>query len=441
MLLKNLADKKILILGLGKEGIDTLKFLRKSFPRKILGVADRLKIKDLRFQIKDKRIKWHLGKNYLSAIRDYEVIIKSPGIPIHLPEVERAFEGGKITSPTEIFFNNCAGKIIGVTGSKGKGTTSSLIYEILRKGGIKTHLIGNIGNPVLSHLLKNKPNVAYVYEVSSHQLYRLKNSPHVAVLLNISPAHLDYFKSFPEYVKAKINIVRHQNRWDFLIYNSEDRIVKKIAQTSKAKKIPVSTIDYALKKIIKKVRKIPLIGKFNLLNIAAAVAVGKLFQISDKDIVKTLQDFKPLPHRLEFVGKYRRIKFYNDSLATVPEATCRALEALGSRVQTLITGGFDSHLDYQKLAKKILKVKIKTLILFPPTGKKIWNNVLNNSKKKGKLPKHFFVRNMKEAVKTAYHETDEKNICLLSCASPSFGIFKDYKERGDLFKKYVKMLA
>ncbi|GAH95557.1 unnamed protein product [marine sediment metagenome] len=260
MILEDLKNKNFLVLGIGREGIDSLKFLRKLFPKKILGIADRLKIKDLRLRIKDKRTRLHLGKNYLKALKDYDVIIKSPGIPIHLPEIEKAFKEGKVTSQTEIFFENCPGKIIGVTGTKGKGTTSSLIYRILKEGGFKVHLIGNIGKPVLSTLFfKVKANDIFVYELSSHQLYNLKKSPQVAVFLNLFAAHLDYYKNFREYVNAKANITRYQTNRDYLIFNSQDKFVKKIAKSSRAKKIPIPTNLGVIKNI-----RIPLIGKFNL---------------------------------------------------------------------------------------------------------------------------------------------------------------------------------
>ncbi len=426
MKLEELKNKKILILGLGKEGMDNFKFLRRLFPNKVLGLADRKEFSKL--IKKDKKIRLHLGKNYLKAIKKYDVIIKSPGIPILLPEVERALKQGKITSQTKIFFENCPGTIIGITGTKGKSTTAALIYKILKDAKLKTHLIGNIGKPVLSYLgnpfdklrARAKENDIFVYELSCHQLYNLKKPagrqagvPYIAVLLNIYPEHLDYYKSFKEYIKAKANITRWQTKNDYLIFNSQDKIVREIAKNTKAKKIPIK-------------------GKFNLLNVSAAKEVGKIFKISSKEIAKSIKSFKPLPHRLEFVGIYKEIKFYNDSLSTIPETTIAALDALGKDVQTLILGGYDRGLDFKKLGKRIARSKVKTLILFPETGKKIWISV--TSKKRFKA---FFVNNMKEAIKFAYQHTEKGKICLLSPASPSFGIFKDYKERGNLFKKYI----
>ncbi len=417
MKLNELKNKKILILGFGREGQDTFGFLRKIFPKKVLGIAD--KNSRLKFQkSKLKRIRWHFGKNYLKALKDYDVIIKSPGIPIHLPEVEKAFKEGKITSQTDIFFNNCPGKIVGITGTKGKSTTASMVYKILKRGGIKAHLIGNIGKPVLSSLFKVKKNRIFIYELSSHQLYNLKKSPPVAVFLNIYPEHLDYYRNFKEYARTKANITLYQTKNDYLVFNSKDKLIKEIARKSKAQKIPIQ-------------------GKYYALNKEAAKAVGKIFKIPAKTIAKAISEFKYLSHRLEPVGTFRGITFYNDALATIPEATMEAMDALGDRVETIILGGFERNIDFKNLAKRVLESKIKNVILFPTTGKRIWQEILRQAQNRG-LPKYFSADNMPEAVKLAYQQTKKGKICLLSTASPSFSIFKDYKEKGNLFKKYVK---
>jgi len=413
MKLNELKNKKILILGFGREGRDTFFFLRKLFPNKVLGIADKLEILELKY----KNIKLHLGKDYLKDLKDYDLIIKSPGIPIHLKEIEKAFKEGKITSQTEIFLENCPGKIVGVTGTKGKSTTASLIYEILKNAGFKVYLLGNIEKPVLSYLLKARKGDIFVCELSSHQLYNLKKSPQIAVFLNVYPEHLDYYKDLKEYAKAKANIAIHQSKNDFLIYNSGNKIVREIVKKSKARKIAVK-------------------GEYYDLDRKAAEAVGKIFKVKDSIISKTIKNFKNLPHRLELVGTFKGIIFYNDALATIPEATMGAIKTLGDRVETIMLGGFERNIDFKNLAKKILKSKIKNVILFPTTGKKIWQEIVK-LKSRG-VAKHFFVNNMKDAVKLAFENTGKGKICLLSTASSSFSIFKDYREKGDLFKKYVK---
>jgi len=440
MKISDLEKKRVLILGFGREGRDTFRFLRKMFPKKTLGIADiKYKIQDTRYKIQN--VRWHLGENYLKALKSYDIIIKSPGIPFKI--LPRSVLG-RITSQTEIFFENCPGKIVGITGTKGKSTTSSLIYEILKREaassrrakGVKTYLIGNIEKPVLSYLAKAKPDDVYVYELSSHQLYNLKKSPHIAVLLNIYPEHLDYYRNFKEYAQAKENITKYQTKRDFLVYNSTDRLVRKIAKKSKAKRIPIRGEYYSLDK-------------------AAAKAVGKIFKVPSKIIDNAIKNLKHLPHRLELVGIFKGITFYNDALATIPEATIGALDTLGDRVETIMLGGYERNIDFKNLARKILESKIKTVILFPTTGERIWQSIRQAQDKAfrriqgKKLPKHlvvsriepFFVDNMPVAVKLAYRYTQKGKICLLSTASPSFSIFRDYKEKGNLFKKQVRALA
>jgi len=437
MKIETLKNKKILILGFGREGKDTFEFLRKIFPEKNFGIAD--KDKNCKLQIancKLRKVKWHLGENYLKALKDYDVIIKSPGIPIHLPEIEGAFREGKITSQTEIFFENYKGKIVGITGTKGKSTTASLIYKVLKEGGLKVRLAGNIGKPVLNYLISSREDEILVYELSSHQLYNLKISPHIAVFLNIYPEHLDYYKDFNEYLMAKANITLWQKEDDFLVYNFKDKNVREIVEKSRAKKIPIKDYSNVLKSI--GIKKIPFYGDFYGLNIACAIEVGKIFGVNRKKIKRAIERFKPLKHRLEYIGRFKGIKFFNDSLSTIPQTTIAALNSLGEKVQTLILGGYDRGLDFKELAREILRRKIKHLILFPETGDRIWREILNQTKDDSILPKAILVQNMRDAVKTAFEITQKGKICLLSPASPSFGLFKDYKERGNLFKKYVR---
>ena len=429
MKIGELEKKSTLILGFGREGKDSFLFLRKLFPKKPIGIADK---KELRIENKelrmDKKIRWHLGKNYLKALKNYDVTIKSPGIPFKiLPKAVLK----KIITQTDIFFQNCPGTIIGITGTKGKSTTSALIAAILKAGGKRTHLVGNIGNPALGLLKAATKEDFYVYELSSHQLYNLRKSPKVAVFLNIFREHLDYYRSFKEYARAKANITLHQNKDDYLIYNKNDRMVYGFAKKSRAKKIPIPT-NYGFLTNLRIKKEVPR------LNIMAAATVGKILKIPEKNIIKGLRNSKTLPHRLELVGTYKGITFYNDALSTIPETAIFAIRSLGRRVETVFLGGFDRNIDFRSLAKEISKNKnIKNLILFPTTGKKIWKAVLLESSGRG-VPNHFFADNMKDAVKLAYKITGKGKICLLSTASTSFSIFKDYREKGNLFKKFVK---
>ena len=266
--LNQLRDKSILILGLGVEGRSTLRFLRAPFPDKTLGLADQQPLEKLpaatrELIAQDTRLRLHMGKRYLESLGDYDVIVKSPGISVTLPEYREALAAGKqITSQTALFFANFPGTIVGVTGTKGKSTTASLLHAILKKSFREARLAGNIGVPPLE-LLGEENRAAtdrerssqraagpteqepgntqiVVCELSSHQLEGLRQSPHVAVLLNIVPEHLDYYESFEQYVGAKENITRFQSERDFLIYDSEHELPGAIAGRSKARRIACS---------------------------------------------------------------------------------------------------------------------------------------------------------------------------------------------------------
>lgn len=363
----------VLILGFGREGQSTLKLLKKYLPKNQIGAADQ-----------------KYDKNYLDKIKDFDIIIKSPGIP-YFPEIKKAKEQGKvITSSTQIFFDSCEGKIIGVTGTKGKSTTSTMIYEVLKAGGLDVYLAGNIGKPALELLEKINEDSIVVYELSSFQLADLTKSPQLAVITNIYPDHLDWHGSFKNYKNAKANIYKYQTEKDILIQKKDS------AETARI--------------------------------------IGKLFKIPEAKIHKAVKNFKPLPHRLEYVGEVRGIKFYNDSLGTNPHATIFGLRQLGKDVETLITGGFDRGVDYSPLGPVIARSKIKTLILFPDTGEKIWQAVKYNIKK-------FDTNSMEEAVRIAYEVTSPGKIVLLSPASASFNMFRDYEDRGNQFKDWVKKLG
>lgn len=438
MKIADLEKKKILITGFAREGLSTLKFLRKYFPKKRIGVFDEKTLTELeplnqKFLSDDKNLDLYLGTNLTDLFNKYDLIIKSAGIPNKIiPDEVLA----KTTSQTQIFFEEFEGVIIGVTGTKGKSTTASLIYEILKISGKKTVLLGNIGLPPLDQWENITKDTIVVFELSSHQLSTNKKSPHVAVLLNIYEEHLDYYKSFSDYVEAKAQITKYQTKDDYLVYNQDDKLVNSIAQKSLAQKVPFGQEE--LKNPTTKILETKLLGEFNRLNIMAATKVAGIFKVSEKDIQTAVRNFMPLEHRLELVVSYKQITFYNDSLATIPQATIVALDTLGEKVETIILGGFDRRVDYKNLARRLLNSSVKNLILFPTTGEKIWLEMTKLDKNATNKFQHFFVDNMKEAVRIAYKHTGPTKICLLSCASTSFNLFKDYRDRGNQFKKYVR---
>jgi UDP-N-acetylmuramoylalanine--D-glutamate ligase len=382
----------------------------------------------------------NLGPDYLNS-DDYNgvTIIKTPGMPATLDGIVRARKAGcKLTSHSQIFMDNYPrSQIVGVTGTKGKSTTTSLIHHILETAAIPSVLAGNIGAPPLTRIDFAPEGAWFIHEFSSHQLAEIETSPHIAVLLNIVPEHLDYYATFEDYVAAKENITRFQTPEDFLVFATDYPIPKAIAERSKATLRPFS-VDDRMEHIVSR-EDVPLRGRFNWQNVIAAAAAASLCGARDEAIGEAIRSFRGLPHRLEFVGTYNGVDFYDDSIATVPEATLAALEALGDGVQTLLLGGHERHLDFTPLGRH-LPEGVRTVILFPPTGVRIWNAIEQHSKNHA-LPEAFFVRNMEQAVAIALQRTESGRICLLSPASPSFGTFKDYKERGDLFKAFVKKLS
>ena len=443
MTLEELEQQSILILGFGTEGQATYEFLRKRWPTKPLSIADRRKLDEFPDDIArrlqdDPAVMLNFGPRYLDSADGYNctVIIKTPGIPASTEAIVRACKAGcKLTSHSQIFLSNYPReKVIGVTGTKGKSTTTALIHHILICSGIPAELVGNIGQPPLARIDAVSNDTYFVHEFSSHQLAEIETSPHIAVLLNIVPEHLDYYASFEEYVAAKENITRFQTPDDFLIFAADYPIPTAIAQKSKAALRPISAND-RIEDILPP-SEIPLRGKFNVQNVMAAIAAAKLCGAQPPSIREAVRTFEALPHRLEPVGTYKGITFYDDSIATVPDATLAALEALGSDVQTLLLGGHERNLDFTQFGER-LPANVKTLILFPPTGVRIWRAIEAHSKN-SVLPETFFVRDMEQAVKIAYQRTEQGKICLLSPASPSFGTFKDYRERGDLFKAFVR---
>lgn len=446
-ILENLSKKKILILGFGREGLSTLNFLRKYFPEKDITIADQNPV-----ILKDKNVSFNVGKNYLDDILKYDIIFKSPGITYKVPQIANASKKRKIYSQTRLFFDLCKGTIVGVTGTKGKSTTTTLIYEILKSSGKKAVLLGNIGKPCLDYLDKDLgKGTFFSFELSSHQLFDLKKSPHVAVFLNIFREHLDYYRSFNDYFKAKANIAKYQRNNDFFIYNSNFPRIGKVALSTRARsfgftinknKLSDCFLDGNKIIFLKPNRdevietdEIPLRGIHNLNNVMAAVLAARCLGIDYSVMHKAIKKFHPLEHRLQMVGKYKEIEFYDDTLATIPEATIAAIKSFEGRIGTIILGGSDRGQNFNNLAREVLKAKIENVILFPDTGRRIWSDI--KSQKEGYLPRAVNVNNMDEAVSACYRFTPKGKICLLSSASPSFSLFKNYEEKSTMFRKAV----
>lgn len=377
---KLLGVKSIGILGYRKEGKVSEQFIKKYFPKIKIGKLDE-----------------DLDRNYLKRQSEYDLIIKTPGIPKYMVT-------GAYTTATNLFFAFNANTTVGITGTKGKSTTTTLIHDMLKAGGKKVRLLGNIGNPMLATLLgKIDANEIFVIELSSYMLDDIEYSPTVALLLNLFPEHMNYHASLDAYYGAKMNIFKYQNSTDIKI-------------------LPPFTAKIPTKKI-------PLAGKHNEANIRAAISTAQSLGIQIPAIKKAIENFKPLPHRLQNIGTHMGITFYDDAISTTPQSAIAAIETL-KKVDTLFLGGEDRGYDFRDLEKTIRKYKIKNIVLFPTSGERM----LKSKKGLNVLS----TKSMNEAVRFAYSHTKKGSICLLSTASPSYSVWKNFEEKGNEFQKFVR---
>lgn len=439
-LVKYLKGKKIIILGFGREGKSTYKLIRKYLKEQTIYIADQKEKTD--FLENDKNAVYIGGEVYLKNLEEYDLIIKTPGISFVGIDTSKYIY--KIKSQLELlleFFNVFT---IGVTGTKGKSTTSSLIYTILKEQNIKTILLGNIGTPAFDYIDKIDEETVLVLEMSSHQLEYMNLCPNIAILLNIYPEHLDHYASFEEYAQAKCNIFKNQKGADYFIYNLDNEILQKLVKSPKAKAYGVSLkengdiciknnyVYFKEKPIynIKSPRK--LLGEYNLNNIMFALGVSQILKLDLDKTIKSIQNFEPLHHRLEFVGKYNDISYYDNSIGTIPMATMEAVKVL-KNVDTLIIGGMDRGLDYTEFIEFLNKSNITNIICMPKTGHDI--------ARKLKKEKVYIVETMEEAVKIAKKVTSKGKSCLLSPAAASYGFFKNFEEKGNIYQELVRKTA
>src|SRR5258708_8730534 len=322
-------NKKILILGFGREGQSSYEVLRECFPDKELFVGDQEEI-DLS-EFGDNKV--FLEKNYLAHLDQYDVIFKTPGISQHIPQLQQFLQQGKtLTSELNEFLKVYRSQTVGITGTKGKSTTSSLIVHMLKTAHVDAILAGNIGLPVFKAIAQIHKNTTVVVEMSSYQLETISTSPHIAALLDIFPEHLNYHGSFTSYIEAKFMINAFQTTSDMFIYNQnlqsliENNHISLHGQTKPFSSERAEFSTSHLPKVIEKE------------NVAPAVMVCKEFGLTQEAITQALATFKPLPHRLENVGSHHGVTFIDDTLATIPEATIAALDSL-EKVDVLILGG------------------------------------------------------------------------------------------------------
>ena len=426
-LIEYFRDRKVLILGFGREGKSTYNVLRRSLPEKQLGIADMRQV-----ELDDPNVTLHCGENYLDAIEEYDTVIKTPGISFRDVIVPTEVE---VTCQTDLFlrFSKCT--CIGITGTKGKTSTSTLIYEMVKQAGKKACLIGNMGVPVLDTLENGDAEIA-VIEMSSHQLEYTTASPHIAVMTNIYPEHLDHYNGFSGYVSAKLNIIRHQTGCDYFVCNAEqdfDEYYNFSKANTNVIKVSKNGGRGDEEIIAAAAENERLKGVHNRQNVCVASTVARCLGISDADILEAVKNFGGIENRMEPIGEFYGIKFYNDSIATIPHAVECAIEALED-VDTLIFGGMDRGIEYGEFEKYLEKCKVRNLIGMPETGVNICNSLLEKG-----CPKNIIIANtMEEAVDAAFRFTRKGKSCIMSPAASSYNVYKDFEHKGNHYKECIK---
>lgn len=453
-LLKSITNgKNVLVLGYGREGKSTLRLLREVCPELNITVSDASKrIAELNPELNAAGIEVVCGAGYLDNLNKYDLIIKTPGISLYNAGIP--FDPEKISSQTDLFLRAYAPQTAGITGTKGKSTTSSLLYHIIHTYTDNCLLAGNIGLPLFELIPHINPKTRIVCELSSHQLEYITRGPHISILLNLFQEHLDHYASFNDYQMSKLQIGMKQKQHDFFIYTSEDEnIVKRLKDHRPASRlIPLqhssfteNGIGLSGENIVLRIGEnerilLPdhpetqLPGVHNLLNIMAAAAAASLMNIPAQAIAVGVADFVPLEHRIEFAGTFNNRKYYNDSISTIPEATMAALLTL-ENVSTLILGGFDRGIDYSVLIDFIKDKENLNLVFTGPAGKRMMEMLTVSGTVSGSKA---LAGSFDEAVEMAVGLTPEGGICLLSPAASSYDSFKNFEERGRRFKELVK---
>jgi len=472
-MITNFKNLRVTVMGLGLHGggVGAVEFLAKQGAKVLVtDLKDKQKLKESLKQLKKhKNIKFVLGQHRSEDFIKTDLVIKNPAVNPGSRYLEIA-KKNKVPIETEmgLFFNLCPCPIIGITGSKGKSTTASLIYKLLATKRENVHLAGNIRISALSQLKKLTKKSLCVLELSSWQLddiFEKKRSPAIAVVLNIIPDHLDRYKNFQDYIEAKKTIFRHQRKKDILILNHQDLITRSFSDQAKSQVIffgteigkeKLSTNQrgaYIKKgaiyfgneeKAIAKLKDVNLKGQHNIFNVLAAVTLTKLYKLPNQNIARVLEHFSGPEGRLQLVGKQKKVLFYNDTAATIPEATIAAIKSFDNKKKiVLISGGQDKGLDYAKLAEVIAQ-RVKSLILLSGTASdKIYyelQSVLGKGKKFSNLLVARNVKDMKEAILLALEKGAGGSVVLLSPGAASFNLFENEFDRGGQFEAVVKSL-
>ena len=449
--------RKVAIIGLGVSNIPLLDYMYEKKARvTVFDEREENSIpKDILEKIKLYKFDYSFGKESLKKLKNFDIIFRSPSCLPTKPELEEESKRGAIvTTEIEMLMKMCPCKIIGVTGSDGKTTTTSLINSILTKAGYKTYLGGNIGTPLFTKLSEIKPEDIVVLELSSFQLMGMDVSPNIGVITNITPNHLNIHKDYEEYIEAKKNIFKYQSENDKVILNYDNEITNKCSKEAKSKVIFFSgntrlengfiVDDKIIKECKDGIREhildtndVILRGKHNFENIATAIAATN--ELVDKNVaIEAVKEFKPVEHRLEYIREIDGVKWYNDSVSSSPTRTIAGLNSFDEDI-ILIAGGYDKNLDYTPIAKPIIE-KVKGLILIGQTSVKIYEAVKNELEKQNKKLNIYMCDTLEDTVKKAKKIATENQVVLFSPASASFDMFKNFADRGFQFKKLVNKL-
>ena len=455
-----LKGKNVAVIGLGVSNIPLIDYLHNI--GSIVTVFDSKEIDDIDNKILDKIINYGMsfsfGKEYLKKLTGFDLIFRSPSCLPTVPELEKeAKRGAIITTEIEMVIELTPGLVIGVTGSDGKTTTTTLIYEILKEDGYNCYLGGNIGIPLFDKIKDMQPEDIIVLELSSFQLMNMKISPKISVVTNITPNHLNIHSDMEEYVEAKKNIFKYQDKDGLLILNYDNEITRNFEKEAKGRVVffssknkisngyivddgKIKVCENGLRKHVFDTRNMKLRGIHNFENACCAIIATKEL-VKKESIDMVLTEFKGVEHRLELVKETKnRIKWYNDSVSSSPTRTIAGLNAFSLKNIILIAGGYDKNLDYSVLAKPIID-NCKALILLGQTSSKIEKAVNIELKKEKKELPIYKCESLLQTVNQANDIAVKGDIVLFSPASASFDMFKNFAERGDLFKTYVNKIV
>lgn len=455
---ERIKKQRVAVIGLGVSNTPLVEYLgRLGVKITVFDKRDRASMKEKSEAFRDYDVDFSLGQDYLKKLKGYDVIFKTPIIRPDIPEFVAEIKNGAIlTSEIETFVDLCPAEIFGITGSDGKTTTSTITCQLLKEAGYNCLLGGNIGTPLLNRIDEIQPGDKIVLELSSFQLMTMKISPHAAIITNISPNHLDVHTSMDEYIEAKKNIFRYQNDNDLLVVNYDNAITHELISEAPGRSIYFSRthelengaflkdgiICYRengdTHEIINR-KDIQLPGVHNVENYLAAIAATRSY-VSNEAVERVGKTLGSIEHRMEFVRELNGVKYYNDSIGSSPSRTMATLNAFDRRV-ILIAGGYDKKIPYDPLGD-VLVEKTKHLILIGQTASLIEMALMRKlvGKYRGIDIRITHCNTLRQAVDCASLSAKPGDIVLLSPASASFDMFKDFEERGQRFKEYVMEL-